>query len=309
MPFIQGPTGPVLYPAAHSLRGSRSPGASRSPFWRLLASSLALLIALPAVADHLPHDTVVIATGAWDPYVEINPGLEIPEAEPGTRTVEPVGPLVDIVRRAHAAAGLDVQFVSHPWTRNAQLVESGEVDAAMPYYCSEKRAKTYICSNPIVSGEQVFFHRRGLAFAWTDVESLAGYNIGATLGYFYGEAFETEEALGKLNVKRNAKDEVNLTLLMNGRIDLFPQDRAVGYAMIRRVLPPEEWHSITHHPRTLHRESLHLVFTRANERGLRFSRLFNRELERMQASGELAALLRPISEAGRSLSAHPRAQP
>jgi polar amino acid transport system substrate-binding protein len=263
-----------------------------------LSLILALLgVSLPAAAGPPPADTIVIATGTWIPYVEVEPEMPADEAGPGNAgAVMAEGVSVEIVRRAFAAAGIEVEFVSHPWTRNAQLVENGTVDAAMPYYCSADRAKVFTCSNAVVEGEQVFFHRREMDFEWSGMKDLRPYTIGATLGYFYGESFESREAIGELKVLRIARDDVNMKLLTHGRIDLFPQDKAVGYALIRQTLPPDRWGDITHHPKPLHRKSLHLIFTRATERGARFSRLFDGELAKMKESGELARLLEPLRQ-------------
>lgn len=265
----------------------------------LLCASLAVLGLPHAVvaAEPPPENTIVIATGSWTPYVEVKQeevSLDPGALEARIKSVE--GPLIEVVRKAFSAVGVQVDFVSHPWTRNAQLVQSGAVDAALPYYCSVDRAQSFICSDPVAEGEQVFFHRREMDFDWSGISDLRPYTIGATLGYFYGETFEVREAVGDLKVLRVAKDEVNLKLLTHGRIDLFPQDRAVGYAMIRDLLPPEQWADITHHPKPLHRKSLHLIYTRATDRGMRFSRLFDRELAKMKESGELAELLQPLQQ-------------
>ncbi len=200
----------------------------------------------------------------------------------------------NVIKTAFARAGYDVEFNVYPWTRNAQFVATGEQDAMMPYYCSEARALRYLCSDPVVDGEQVFFHRRGLALSWDDMDDLKPYTIGATLGYFYGQPFEKAEQSGGIAVKRIAEDRGNLKLLMSGRIDLYPQDRAVGYGMVRALLPQAQWSEITHHPRPLHSKALHLLFSRTTERGKTLMKAFDRELSAMRESGELEELLSPI---------------
>ncbi|WP_203142945.1 substrate-binding periplasmic protein [Marinobacter mangrovi] len=240
-----------------------------------------------ADTDPAEHPVVEIATGDWQPYVDAS----LPD----------FGPMGHIIKLAFARAGYDVKFNVYPWTRNAQFVATGEQDAMMPYYCSDARARKYLCSLPIVDGEQVFFYRRGDQFDWDSMADLQGYTIGATLGYFYGQPFERAEKAGEITVKRIAEDAGNVRLLAHGRIDLYPQDRAVGYGMIRAVLPKDQWGSITHDPHPLHRKSLHLLFSRKTGRGDELMAQFNTQLQAMRESGELDNLLEPIYEDQRAV--------
>ncbi|BES73416.1 transporter substrate-binding domain-containing protein [Marinobacter nanhaiticus D15-8W] len=248
----------------------------------LLVALASLCLSTHALAEPPTASTSIvrIATGDWQPYVD--------SSKPD------FGPLGHVIKTVFERAGYSVEFNVYPWTRNAQFVATGDQDAMMPYYCSEARSLRYLCSTPIVDGEQVFFHRRGLDFSWDDMTDLKPFTIGATLGYFYGQSFEMAEQSGRISVKRIAEDRGNLKLLMHGRIDLYPQDRAVGYGMVRAVLPRNQWREITHHPRPLHSKALHLLFSRATGRGEELLQVFDRELTSMRESGELEELLRPI---------------
>jgi polar amino acid transport system substrate-binding protein len=253
---------------------------------------LASLLVGPAIAatanEPLKPSVIRIATGNWQPYVD---------------TAKPdFGPMGQVIATAFERSGYQVTYDSYPWTRNTQVVAKGEYDAMMPYYCSEDRAKRFLCSDAIVEGEQVLFHRADMALQWSIVDDLKGYGIGATLGYFYGEAFAKAEESGDLKVKRVAQDESNLRLLMRGRIDLYPQDRAVGYGMIRTIFEKEDWERLTHHPKPLHTNPLHVLFSRATGRGERLLEIFNAELETMRHSGKLEKLLTPLYADERAVS-------
>ncbi|WP_166263412.1 substrate-binding periplasmic protein [Marinobacter caseinilyticus] len=253
----------------------------RDPASVVALFAVILGLAAPVLADDKDRRPVVtIATGDWQPYVDSGSA--------------DYGPLGRVIKVAFDRAGYDVQYQVFPWTRNAMIVANGDFDAMMPYYCSEARAKAYLCSDAIVAGEQVVFHRTDTRFDWSAIDDLSGYNIGATLGYFYGGAFEQAEHSGQLRVVRIAEDERNLKLLLRGRIDLYPQDLAVGYGMIRVLFPKEYWHKLTHHPRPLHSEPLHLLFSRATGRGEQLMKTFNDELQTLRDSGKLDQLLSPI---------------
>ncbi|MAL97354.1 MAG: amino acid ABC transporter substrate-binding protein [Alteromonadaceae bacterium] len=274
----------------------------------LVALSLALMCFEISAAGAPEDDTIVIATGLWAPYINVDGEACEPSdktllsgslSESATCQSEFSGPFIDVVKRAYGGAGIRIEFVSHPWTRNAQLIDSGMADAGLPYYCTEERARQYICSESVVDGEMVLFHRRSTDFDWDTMDDLQGYTIGATLGYFYGEKFEAMEQEEELTVLRIAQDDVNIRLLVRGMIDLMPQDRAVGYAIAQQVLPEGQFDQLTHHPKPLHSRPLHLIFTRATPRGARFAKIFDRRLKEMAASGELDQALRPLTALGR----------
>lgn len=258
----------------------------------LCVLALTAVLAFPVVAsDDESRKVVTIATGDWQPYVD-------------SKEVD-FGPMGRIIKTAFARAGYDVSYHVFPWTRNAMTVASGDFDAMMPYYCSSERAEKFICSQSIVEGEQVFFHRADMPFEWTTINDLSGYGIGATLGYFYGQAFEKAEKQQRVTVIRIAEDEANLKLLMRGRIDLYPQDRAVGYGMIRVLFPEALWGKLIHHPQPLHTQPLHLLFSRATDRGQALTDTFNTELDAMRVNGELDALLSPIYADQRAVTGSP----
>ncbi len=147
-----------------------------------------------------------------------------------------------------------------------------------------------------MDGELVFFHRTSFPFEWQTIEDLKGLNVGATLGYFYGKPFEKAEKSGLFNVFRLPEDKTNFINLVRGRTQLFPQDKLVGYSMIRKQFPKNQWKTLTHSSKPLHTSSLHLVFPRINKRSERLLSIFNKGLKKMKASGELQQYLKAMNE-------------
>lgn len=220
---------------------------------------------------------VVVATNEWPPYVESG----APDH----------GLLSKAIIEIFKYSGFRVKFAFEPWNRAKQQVREGKQDVLMPAYCSPDRVKAYLCSKQVVAGRMVLFHRADLKLHWQTVVDLKPYNIGATLGYYYGPAFDRAERSGKLHVVRIPSDETNMRLLMKGRIQLYPQDEAVGYAMIRQLFPRSKWHLIVADPRPLHKAGLHLLFSRATPRGAKLLKVFNQGLEALQHNGRLGTLL------------------
>ncbi|MGP0170545.1 substrate-binding periplasmic protein [Pseudomonas sp. NCHU5208] len=220
--------------------------------------------------------TLRIGTGDWPPYVE--------------QQRSDSGALARLIRAVFAESGYAVGFVFHPWDRNLLMLRKGELHAVMPYNCSVGRLDAAVCSDPLVRGEVVFFHRRDLAFDWHGIDDLKGYRIGTTLGYSYGLAFDKAVLEGRLQTERSGKEDTGFRLLELKRIDLYPQNRAVGYAILRHQPPELLPAEITHHPRPLNLEPLHLLFRKDDPRSAQLLRQFNDALRGFAERGDLQRL-------------------
>ncbi len=243
----------------------------RSPRrWLVLASLM--LSGLVSAAEPV----VRIGTGDWVPYVDQH------RADGGA--------LARLISAVFAAAGYQVEFSFYPWDRNVLMLQQGELDAIMPYSCSPMRLNYGVCSEPLVRGEIVLFHRKDQAFDWQRIEDLQPYRIATTLGYSYGPQFDQALQAGQLQVEQNSKEDTAFRLLALGRVDLHPQDRAVGYAMLRRLFSEPEHRAITHHPRYLNTEPLRLLFRKDDPRAVALLRHFNESLAGFARRGELKRL-------------------
>lgn len=250
----------------------------------------------PAAAGAHPQGkTVVVGTGEWPPYVE--------SRAPGH------GIMSQAITAIFNAAGYSVKYAFEPWNRAKQLVRDGEQDVLMPAYCSSARAEHYRCSKPVFTGRMVLFHRSAMQFSWQSIKDLEDYRIGATLGYFYGKAFDDAEQSGRLHVVRISSDDTNMRLLMLGRIQLYPQDEAVGYAMIKQLFPPSQWHLITNAPNPLNTSPLCLLFTRSGPRGRHLQEVFNQGLARFRQDGRLKRILDKLHHPRKLLDQTPAGTP
>jgi polar amino acid transport system substrate-binding protein len=235
-----------------------------------------LLAVLSSGSGAHAHPVVRIGTGDWVPYVD--------------QRREDGGALSRLVRDIFKAAGYRVEFVYHPWDRNLLMLEQGSLNAVMPYICSSARQRVSSCSDAVVRGEVVLFQRKGRTLDWQHVEDLKAFSIATTLGYSYGPQFDAAVHNGQLQVQQSGKEDTGFRLLELGRVDFHPQDRAVGYAMLRRMFAPEARALITHHPRVLNTEPLHLLFRKGDAQADRLREVFNTGLRRLAESGELERL-------------------
>ncbi|WP_372875774.1 substrate-binding periplasmic protein [Pseudomonas sp.] len=243
---------------------------------RALGGQLLIVFALAFSSAGMAQPTVLIGTGDWAPYVDQNSSDQ--------------GAMPRLIRAVFAEAGYRVEFLFHPWDRNALKLQQGTLDAIMPYICTAARRSFSTCSDPLILGEVVLFHRKGLSFDWQGIEDLRAFRIGTTLGYSYGSRFDAAELAGQLQVVQSGKEDTAFRLLELGRIDLHPQDRAVGYAMLQRMFSAEARAVITHHPLSLVSDPLHLLFRKDDPRGAELRKVFNRSLQNFVVRGDLERL-------------------
>lgn len=243
---------------------------------RHIPRSVLLLAAFFVCLSAHAQPVVRVGTGDWVPYVD--------------QRREDGGALSRLVRDIFEAAGYQVEFVYYPWDRNLLMLEHGTLDAVMPYICNNARQRVSTCSDAVVKGEVVLFQRKDRTLDWQHVEDLKSFRIATTLGYSYGPQFDAALQAGQLQVQQSGKEDTGFRLLELGRVDFHPQDRAVGYAMLRRLFTPEARAAITHHPRLLNTEPLHLLFRKNDARADQLREVFNAGLRRLAESGELERL-------------------
>ena len=230
---------------------------------------------LPALACHAETGQLVrIGSDDWVPYVDAQ------RADHGA--------VARLVSAVFAAAGYRVEYVFYPWGRNELMLQQGALDAIMPYSCGPARQAYALCSQALARGEMVLFHRQAQPFDWTRIADLARYRLGTTLGYSYGPQFDEAQRQGQLQVEQIGKEDNAFRLLALGRIDLHPQDRAVGYATLRRLFPGTA--DIVHHPHYLNTETLHLLFRKSDPAAEEMRQRFDQALERFARRGDLARL-------------------
>ncbi len=245
-----------------------------------MLAALLLSLTVSAGTAHEAPKTLRIGTSDWQPYVD--------------RSRLDGGALGRLISAIFNEAGYRVEFLYYPWDRNVLMLQQGQLDAIMPYSCTPGRLSYAICSDPMVRGEIVLFHRVDHPMDWQSIDDLRRYRLGVTLGYSYGPVFDEALQQGRLQVEQARNDDIGFRLLQLGRIDLHPQDRAVGYAMLRRLFPLERG-SIVHHPRQLNTEPLRMLFRNDDPESARLLRLFNAGLRTIAERGDLQRLQQALN--------------
>lgn len=205
---------------------------------------------------------------------------------------DPVGFVLDLVRRIYGDAGYEVRYKSIPWTRALHEVRTGTYDAVIAATGNEAPGLVYPVE-PCGESDNAFYTRIGSPWRWAGVQSLASMRTAFIRDYDYGESFVQylDEHKGSPMVLFSVEDDAlarNLRLLARGRIDLVVADVNVGRYTIRAMGLGDviEFNSREGIP-----EPVFVAFSPRRKDARRLADLYDEGIDRLRASGELAAIL------------------
>jgi ABC-type amino acid transport substrate-binding protein len=249
-----------------------------------LALAAALLAAGGAVsAAEAPKETVELATTEWAPYI----GQQLPEQ----------GYVHILATRAFAHAGYEVRIRYYPWARALALAREGSVAGLLPEYYDAGRTGEFAYSDGFPGGPVGFYARRDRqlkippSLATKPERALATLKhlrFGVVRGYLNAPAFDSAPGLKR----EEARDDLtNLRKLYHGRVDAIVIDRHVAEHLLRTAVP-EFADELEYLEPPLARHLLYVAFSRTAAGHQTLRRAFNRGLEQLEVSGELAAIRR-----------------
>lgn len=238
----------------------------------------AFILCLSVTTMLFAEETVKLATGDWPPF--------------HTADRKDKGIMSRVVTEAFAQEGVTVQWKFFPWERAKRVALSGEFDGSASWEPDNLPGFHY--SDPTFTSNYVFFYLKSKPFDWKNVADLKGKNIGATIGYGYGNDFDSAEKDGSIKVERADSDETNYKKLMAGRIDIFPNDPIVGYIQIAQTLGKDKVALFETHPKSLRTYSFHLVLNTKNPKNKTLMEKFNAGLKKLKASGQYDSILKEI---------------
>ena len=242
-----------------------------------LLAALLLLGAAPAWSLDLR-----IATGELPPYA--------------TQSRADQGIALNIVRRAFALAGHQVEFHFLPWPRAQQETRLGHFDASAYWGASAERRRDFLLSDNVLTEQWLLVHPRSLKLEWQTLDDLRAYKIGFVRDYTYTPEFWAGIKNGELKGDATPTDLAGLRKLLLGRIDVLPMERNVACDLLARHFKPVEAARLTAHPRLLTDSfTTHLILPPQVARSAELLRDFNLGLKKLKDSGEHARLLKSLS--------------
>jgi polar amino acid transport system substrate-binding protein len=249
-----------------------------STLFSLLA---ALLVAASlAVGGAASAATITIVADEWCPY----------NCEPGD---EKPGYMIEIAQRALAAAGHDVEYRTMPWSRAIEEARRGRFDAIVGAAHGDAPDFVFPEHRMGVSAN-VFLVKRGNPWRFDGLDSLQQVSLGTIRDYSYGDPLDEYIAGNERDETRiqivsgGTALDTNMRKLLAGRIDVLVEDRNV----VEHALAGSELADAFEIAGDLGEDDLFVAFSPAAEASDDYARLIDEGMQRLRASGELAAILR-----------------
>ncbi len=245
----------------------------------LLVSAALFSFSLSAVEAADTDRTVRLTNGEWPPYT--------------SEKLKHGGVFTHLVTEAFKHSGYRTEYEYHPWNRSYQIAQQGQADGSLTWAPTPEREADFIFSDPVTLNKKVIFHLRSFEFDWKTIQDLEGLRIGATDKYTYGNEFDLAAKSGQLTVEYVSADELNIRKLLAGRIQIFPMEIEVGYALLDRELESSQTRLITNHPRPIQITPICVAISRKidKHRAQSLIEALNKGLEHLRSSGRYEQLM------------------
>ncbi len=241
---------------------------------RILLLIVFLLSSAPSLAD---VNKIRITNGEWEPFL--------------SNYSHEYGLASHIVSEAFRVEGIEVEWGFYPWKRSYVLAEKGtDWDASAVWWPSDDAREKFLLSDPVVGTSFVFFHHKDKKFDWDSMDDLKGLKVGTTRGYDYGPDFTAALKNEIFKAREVTRDELNLKMIVKGRIDIFPNDPVVGMSQVRNSLSPADAENITFHSKKFGETTLHLLISKQNKNHTMLLETFNSGLKKLKENGQLDKL-------------------
>ncbi len=228
--------------------------------------------ALVVLGSFAQAESITLASGDWAPYL--------------AKDLKSYGYASDIVTKAFAKAGYEVDYVFLPWKRSFEEAKAGKYAGSPMWGKNAEREQDFLYSNPILTLETVFFKKAGSDFDWSATADLKGKKIGGVVGYAYG--LEEEEKNQTVVIDRLGKPEGNYKKLESGRIDAVIEDRDVGMTLVNELGLTG---AIEIHPKPVNARDYHLIVPKTLPNAQQLVDAFNKGLATLKESGEFDAIV------------------
>jgi polar amino acid transport system substrate-binding protein len=232
-------------------------------------------------------ETITLVADEWCPY-NCEPGSDRP------------GFMVEIARAAFARHGIDVDYVTVPWTRAIEDTRQNKYTGIIGAYYGDAEDFVYP-ARPQGRTVMTFYVRDGNVWRYDGIDSLAGISLGTIADYSYSTALDEYIEKNKTDPHRiqviagdNAMD-VNIRKLVNDRIGAMIEDKQVmayrlaqeDMAAIRPQIAeagdlpaPDDGNGI-----------IFVAFSPENPKARAYADILSDETQALRENGELAKIL------------------
>lgn len=248
-----------------------------------MAKQLITFIICATFTLQLNAQTIIrITNGEWEPH------LSSQSYEYGLSS--------HIVKEAFKLEGINVEWGFFPWKRAYEIAKDGEFwDASAIWWPTQQTKKDFLISDPVMKSSLVFFHLKTHDFHWESTDDLKDLTVGLTRGYGYGDALLNAQQKNIIYTETVTTDEQNFMKMLSGRIDIFPNDRVVGYTQLRNSLKSDA-PLFTHHPKEFEVRTLNLIISKNSKNAHLFLSKFNAGLKKLRDSGQYNNMIKALEK-------------
>ncbi|GHE22010.1 substrate-binding periplasmic protein [Halomonas urumqiensis] len=222
---------------------------------------------------------LIAAENDWAPYSWVDDEGKLSGLSP------------QIVEASFALKGIDVEFITVPFSRCLHYAKTGRTDACFNATITEGNRDDYYWHNsPMFNEELAIFALSDRRKDDVSAEDLKGSVVGTTIGYTYPTALMEDSDIQHLPVN---SDEQQLKLLLIDRLDYAIVNTMPAYL---RINADEEMRGNIHRVGQISLDGFWLAFSRENSDGQRLAELFESGLQEFENNGGYQALLEKFYE-------------
>lgn len=234
----------------------------------LLAQLLSLLWGGAALAD-LPR---IGAEDDWYPYT-------------AWRNERIEGMSADIVRAAFAASESPVELAPYPYSRCMELTRSGSLAACFNTTPDSSIRAEFLLPQEMLFSDDILLWGRNNADMVDDLDAIRGKRVAVTIGYTYGEYFDSYADIRRIPVRRDIN---GFLMLQRDRVDYVIAFRGTTEALLRDN--PElvgEFKALAR----VHRPRLYLSFSRHHPQAAALLQDFDTGMRQIRQDGTYQRIL------------------
>ncbi|WP_120497320.1 ABC transporter substrate-binding protein [Kiloniella sp. EL199] len=233
------------------------------------------------IPEKIP-EKIKVTVGEWPPFL--------------TQELEGNGVIGEMIVDIFASQGIHADLAFLPWGRGYHEASSGGFQAMGIWMHKQEREKDFLYSDPILKEQFVFFHRKDLDFDWDEMTDLKEYRLGGGIKYSYGPELDAAVSGGTLFMDRGPSDEVNFHKLLTDRIQIYPQEKSVGYFALMNHFSAEDQDQITHHPKPILNNLSYVLFPKVLEGSADLMDRFNKGLKEFRESGAYDRYMKRLTD-------------
>jgi polar amino acid transport system substrate-binding protein len=209
-----------------------------------------------------------------------------------------VGMSADIVRAAFATSDTPVELASYPYPRCMELARAGGLAACFNTTPDSHIRAQFLLPEQMLFSDDILLWARSGAEPLKNLDALAGKRVAVTIGYTYGEQFESRQDIQRVAVRRDLN---GFLMLQRDRVDYVLAFRGTARALIEQN--PElagEFVALN----TVHQPQLYLTFSRHHPQAPALLKRFDQGMRQIRQDGTYQKIIERWQLPTRQAAAH-----